>query len=127
MTPLLYGGKKNPAPQLDEEENSVDLRWHTDIEEMVFQPLEIQLLDTHWSFKIPYGSVGFICSLRGLSLSQGLVVLGTPLIPAGYQGAVRVPLINLSPRTQRVIQGERIAKLLFLRQAAPFCLKHEED
>lgn len=61
------------------------------------------------------GVAGFIFSRSGLGTKQGLVVTqGVGVVDPDYRGELKVSLLNISARAQRITQGQRIAQLLFL-------------
>jgi len=62
---------------------------------------------------------GMECQVRprsGLALKKGITVLNTPgTIDADYRGEIGVILVNLSNETFVVVDGERIAQLVFCK------------
>lgn len=62
---------------------------------------------------------GIECQVRprsGLALKKGITVLNTPgTIDADYRGEIGVILVNLSNETFVVVDGERIAQLVFCK------------
>ena len=62
---------------------------------------------------------GMECQVRprsGLALKMGITVLNTPgTIDADYRGEIGVILVNLSNETFVVVDGERIAQLVFCK------------
>ena len=62
---------------------------------------------------------GIECQVRprsGLALKKGITVLNTPgTIDADYRGEIGVILVNLSNETLVVVDGERIAQLVFCK------------
>ncbi len=61
------------------------------------------------------GIAGFIFSRSGLGAKQGLTVSqGVGVIDADYRGEIMVSLLNTSSEERRVLQGQRIAQLVFL-------------
>ncbi|MEY3083831.1 MAG: hypothetical protein RL037_11 [Bacteroidota bacterium] len=62
---------------------------------------------------------GIECQIRprsGLALKKGITVLNTPgTIDADYRGEIGVILVNLSNETFVVVDGERIAQLVFCK------------
>jgi dUTP pyrophosphatase len=61
------------------------------------------------------GIAGFVFSRSGLGTKQGLVVSqGVGVIDPDYRGEIIVSLLNTSAENRRVVQGQRIAQLVFL-------------
>ena len=61
------------------------------------------------------GIAGFIFSRSGLGTQQGLTVSqGVGVIDPDYRGEIKVSLLNTSREERRVVQGQRIAQLVFL-------------
>ncbi|MBM3451658.1 MAG: dUTP diphosphatase [Bacteroidetes bacterium] len=85
-------------------------------ESVRLNPLERRLIPTGIFLEIPHG---FECQVRprsGLALKKGITVLNSPgTIDADYRGEIGVILINLSDEAFEVVNGERIAQLVFAR------------
>lgn len=64
------------------------------------------------------GWAGFVFSRSGLGTAQGLVVTqGVGVIDPDYRGEIVVSLHNISQGVQKIVQGQRIAQLVFLPAA----------
>lgn len=60
------------------------------------------------------GVAGFIYSRSGLGTKEGLVVSqGVGVIDPDYRGEILVSLLNTSSKPQTIVQGQRIAQLIF--------------
>lgn len=60
------------------------------------------------------GVAGFVYSRSGLGTKEGLVVSqGVGVIDPDYRGEIIVSLLNTSDQTRTVVQGQRIAQLVF--------------
>ncbi len=60
------------------------------------------------------GVAGFVYSRSGLGAKDGLTVSqGVGVIDPDYRGEIVVSLLNTSNQTRTVIQGQRIAQLVF--------------
>lgn len=59
---------------------------------------------------IPKGYVGDIKSKSGLMMKYGIITDGA--VDAGYTGAIRVKLFNLSSCAVSIVKGQKIAQLL---------------
>lgn len=76
------------------------------------EPLERRLIRTGLFMEIPEGYEGNIRPRSGLSLKVGIVAIeGT--IDSDYRGEVGVILTNLSNITYNIVDGERIAQMVF--------------
>lgn len=77
-------------------------------------PGERKMVSTGIALDIPEGWVGLIHPRSGLAIKKGLTVLNTPgTIDSGYQGEIKVILINLGGDHVIVHKGERIAQMVF--------------
>lgn len=63
------------------------------------------------AIEIPQNYVGLIWERSGLATREGVISLGG-VIDSGYRGEIIVALWNLSRKTVKISQGERIAQLL---------------
>ena len=63
------------------------------------------------AIEIPKNYVGLIWERSGLATREGVISLGG-VIDCGYRGEIIVALWNLSRKTVKISQGERIAQLL---------------
>ena len=83
-------------------------------ESVVLKPFERALVKTGIFMEIP---AGYECQVRprsGLALKNGITVLNSPgTIDSDYRGEIGVILVNLSNEVFTVVDGERIAQLVF--------------
>ncbi|WP_314686874.1 dUTP diphosphatase [uncultured Bifidobacterium sp.] len=86
-------------------------------EDVLLAPLQRALVPTGVAIALPAGYVGLVHPRSGLAVRSGVTVLNAPgTIDAGYRGEIRVPLINLDPRTSvQIHRGDRIAQLVVQR------------
>lgn len=83
-------------------------------EPIVLQPLERSLIPTGLYLELPEGMEAQIRPRSGLAIKQGITCLNTPgTIDADYRGEIKVILINLSNEPQTIINGDRIAQMVF--------------
>lgn len=91
----------------------MDLRAHLD-EAVVLKPGQRVLIPSGLRLEIPPGYEGQVRPRSGLALKQGLTVLNAPgTVDSDYRGDVGVILVNLSPETQVIEPGDRVAQILF--------------
>lgn len=69
------------------------------------------IVGTGIAMEIPDGYVGLIWDKSGLSNNHGLKVLGG-VVDAGYNGEVRVGIMNLGAEEYTVTAGHKIAQML---------------
>lgn len=73
------------------------------------------MIDTGWAMEIPINFFGAIFARSGLASKQGLRPANcVGVIDPDYRGPVKVALHNDTNEIQTVVQGERIAQLVFL-------------
>jgi len=78
--------------------------------------LERALVKTGLFLEIPQGYEAQVRPRSGLAFKNGITVLNTPgTIDADYRGEVGVILINLSDKAFEIVNGERIAQLVFAK------------
>lgn len=76
------------------------------------------MIDTGWAMEIPIIFFGAIFARSGLASKQGLRPANcVGVIDPDYRGPVKVALHNDTNEIQTVVQGERIAQLVFLPRA----------
>lgn len=102
-----------------ETEGSAGMDIRADIkEEIELLPLARILIPTGIFVEIPEG---YECQVRprsGLSIKKGITVINAPgTIDSDYRGELKVPIVNLSDKTQVIEPGERVAQLVFARYA----------
>ena len=77
-------------------------------------PMERILIPTGLFMSIPENWEVQVRPRSGLAIKQGLTCLNTPgTIDADYRGEIKVILINLSTETQTILDGDRIAQIVF--------------
>lgn len=93
-----------------EEDAAFDLRSAVDIEIPVGSWVAVP---TGTKMAIPAGWVGKVCPRSGLAAKNGLTVLNAPgIIDSGYEGEVKVVLVNHGVEPFSISRGDRIAQLL---------------
>jgi dUTP pyrophosphatase len=81
---------------------------------LTLQPMERILVPTGLFMAIPENWEVQIRPRSGLAIKQGLTCLNTPgTIDADYRGEIKVILINLSSEVQTILDGDRIAQMVF--------------
>jgi dUTP pyrophosphatase len=81
---------------------------------LTLQPMERILVPTGLFMAIPENWEVQIRPRSGLAIKQGLTCLNTPgTIDADYRGEIKVILINLSSEVQTIVDGDRIAQMVF--------------
>ena len=105
-----------PLPQYATPQSAgVDLRADTR-EDIVLPPLGRAMVPTGLYLEIPAGYEAQVRPRSGLAAKKGVTVLNSPgTIDADYRGEVRVILVNLSSDPFTIVQGERIAQMVFAR------------
>lgn len=77
------------------------------------QPWERVALPTGLSIEIPAGFEVQVRPRSGLSLKTGLMIPNSPgTIDEDYRGELKVIMVNLSPKTEVINHGDRIAQLV---------------
>lgn len=79
-----------------------------------------KLVKTGIALEIPFGYVGLIRPRSGLATKFGIGMNSSGVIDAGYRGEISVTLINHSDISYPIVQGERIAQIVFLPVMAGF-------
>ncbi|MEO1007331.1 MAG: dUTP diphosphatase [Planctomycetota bacterium] len=80
---------------------------------IVIEPRAIVVVPTGLAVAIPRGCEGQVRPRSGLATTRGITLPNSPgTIDADYRGELRVALINLSERPQRIEHGDRIAQLV---------------
>jgi len=93
--------------------SGVDIRAYIE-QPIVLAPLERALVPTGLFFEMPIHLEAQVRPRSGLAIKQGLTCLNTPgTIDADYRGEVKVILINLSNESQTILNGDRIAQVVF--------------
>jgi len=90
----------------------LDLKANT-TEPISLGSLERTLIPTGLYIELPRGYEAQIRPRSGLSIKKGLTLVNSPgTIDSDYRGEIKVIMINLSPDTQTVLPGERIAQMV---------------
>lgn len=83
-------------------------------EGVVINPGETVMVNTGLAFEIPEGYVGLVYARSGLASKRGLAPANkVGVVDSDYRGEVMIALHNHSNRPQPVINGERIAQIVF--------------
>ena len=85
-------------------------------ESISLEPLQRALVPTGLYVELPAGYEMQIRPRSGLAAKQGITVLNAPgTIDADYRGEIKVILVNLSPETVVINDGERVAQAVVAR------------
>ena len=85
-------------------------------ESISLEPLQRALVPTGLYVELPAGYEMQIRPRSGLAAKQGITVLNAPgTIDADYRGEIKVILVNLSPETVIINDGERVAQAVVAR------------
>ena len=85
-------------------------------ESISLEPLQRALVPTGLYVELPAGYEMQIRPRSGLAAKQGITVLNAPgTIDADYRGEIKVILVNLSPDTVIINDGERVAQAVVAR------------
>ena len=85
-------------------------------ESISLEPLQRALVPTGLYVELPAGYEMQIRPRSGLAAKQGITVLNAPgTIDADYRGEIKVILVNLSPDTVTINDGERVAQAVVAR------------
>lgn len=88
-------------------------------DKVIIRPGTRALIGTGLRLRIPHGYYGSLRSRSGLAAKYGIDV-GAGVIDSGYEGEVKVLLINSHPHDNfTIVHGDRIAQLLILPCALP--------
>ena len=63
---------------------------------------------------IPHGMIGLVLACDDLACKKGLVLANVGVIPEGYLGEIVVRLSNQSEYVHRIVNGDRIAQIVFV-------------
>ena len=118
----------NPEPKYHYGSDSgFDLRAN---EKVKLEPFDRKLVSTGLHINIPKRCEIQIRPKSGLALNKGLTVLNTPgTVDEGYTGEIKVILINLSPNSQTIEFGDKIAQAVIcpVIQGRDVTLKRVKD
>ena len=123
----VINNSENPLPQYATDGSSgMDLRANNP-EQIILKPMERILIPTGLFLEIPLGYEAQIRPRSGLAVNKGLTCLNTPgTIDSDYRGEIKVLLINLSNEQQKLLLGERVAQMVFVKiDIARLTLVHE--
>ena len=123
----VINNSENPLPQYATDGSSgMDLRANNP-EQIILKPMERILIPTGLFLEIPLGYEAQIRPRSGLAVNKGLTCLNTPgTIDSDYRGEIQVLLINLSNEQQKILLGERVAQMVFVKiDIARLTLVHE--
>ena len=123
----VINNSENPLPQYATDGSSgMDLRANIP-EQIILKPMERILIPTGLFLEIPLGYEAQIRPRSGLAVNKGLTCLNTPgTIDSDYRGEIMVLLINLSNEQQKILLGERVAQMVFVKiDIARLTLVHE--
>lgn len=85
-------------------------------ESISLEPLQRAMVPTGLYVELPAGYEMQIRPRSGLAAKQGITVLNAPgTIDADYRGEIKVILVNLSPETVIINDGERVAQAVVAR------------
>ncbi len=82
--------------------------------EVTVAPHETRLIHTGLAMEIPEGLVGLIYARSGLASKRGLAPANkVGVIDSDYRGEIMVALHNHGEQAQVIVDGERIAQIVF--------------
>ena len=107
---------KHPLPKYETlGASGMDIRANIETT-IIIQPLDRVLIETGLFLEMENGLECQVRPRSGLALKKGLSVLNTPgTIDADYRGEIGVILVNLSNVAVSIVDGERIAQLVFCK------------
>lgn len=80
----------------------------------VLKPGEFKIVETGIAIEMPKGMEAQVRPRSGLAAKYGIGVLNSPgTIDTDYRGEIKVILFNFSKKPYKIINGERIAQLVF--------------
>ena len=116
MTVKIINKSAYDLPQYETEGSAgLDLKANM-TESIQLGSLERVLIPTGLYIELPKGYEAQIRPRSGLSIKKGLTLVNTPgTIDSDYRGEIKIIMINLSPDTQEVQPGERIAQMVIAK------------
>jgi len=116
MNVEIFNKSGNPNPSYKTEGSSgLDLRASL-IKDIIIDPNERVAIPTGIYLQLPEILEAQIRPRSGLALKDGITVLNTPgTIDSDYRGEISVILINLSNKSFRISNGDRIAQIVIAR------------
>ena len=106
----------HPLPQYQTDGAAgVDIRvWLP--EAFTLKPMERKLLPTGLYIALPEHYEAQIRPRSGTAIKRGITLINSPgTIDADYRGEIMLPVINLSEDTVEVMDGERLAQMIFAK------------
>ena len=92
------------------DDSGMDLRANL-TNSLIIKPNEITLIPTGIHFELPEGMEIQVRPRSGLAIKNGITVLNTPgTVDRGYNGEIKVILINLGKKSFKVNHSDRIAQ-----------------
>ena len=102
-----------PHAVLPNRSHPTDAGWDLySLDSHTIRPNERRILNTGIALAIPVGYVGLIRPRSGLATKQGIDVFAG-VVDSGYRGEVKVCLYNSSNTKVSIVEGDRIAQILF--------------
>jgi dUTP pyrophosphatase len=95
------------------------------LERTVLKSGEHIAIKTGISIEIPHGYAGLFWDKSGLSIKEGLKLLGG-VIDAGYRGEVMIGMINLNKKEYVFEVGHKVAQMLIQKIETPEIVEVEE-
>ena len=116
MIVKIINKSTNELPQYETAGSAgMDLRANLN-EPITLQSLERKLIPTGLFIELPMRYEAQIRPRSGLSYKKGLSLPNTPgTIDSDYRGELKVIMINLSPESQTINHGERIAQMVIAK------------
>ena len=94
----------------------VSLKANLEAREITIKPGGRCLLPTGLFISLPEGYEAQVRPRSGLALKQGVTILNTPgTIDADYEGEIGIILVNQSNKLVKIVDGDRIAQLVFAK------------
>jgi dUTP pyrophosphatase len=84
------------------------------VDNVILEPGKQRLIQTGVAIEIPFGYFGLVRPRSGLATKLGIGMNSSGVIDSGYRGEIGVTLINHSDLKCPIVQGERIAQIVFL-------------
>lgn len=114
MQVKIFNQSNHPLPAY-QTRGAAGMDLYADLEEdLVLKPMERALVPTGIYLEVPEGYEAQVRARSGLAIKKGIsLVNGVGTIDSDYRGQVQVILINLSKDPVTIMDGERIAQLVF--------------
>lgn len=116
MKVKIINKSKHPLPEY-KTEGAAGVDLYANLETpILLSPLERQLVPTGIFLEIPEGYEAQVRPRSGLAFKSGIGVVNSPgTIDSDYRGEIQVIVINLSNQLVEIVDGERVAQLVFAR------------